>query len=406
MGNSIELLLSETGSIIKKYEAIAYETGANFNIFEIADISAKETTVCRVLTELLSPTGHHGQKGAYLEIFLRDCLKLEFDKEAIEKARVHREYPAGRRRIDIVIEIGNRFIPIEVKIYAGEGVDQCYDYLKFANKKDKDAKVVYLTLDGHTPSEYSAKNLSEDDVLPISFATDILSWLEKCIALPDTIRKAPIREILIQFISTIKRLTNQLEDKPKMEMIQLLSKSSENMRNAEAIVSSLNACKSDMIFNLLKAIEKGIGREKLSHMDYEENGGHLVKTYYDKKHPNYPSLNYLFAKVRKNVEIWFKIEVGWDLYAGLCVVTDGEHKGWTLTDEECERFNVSAYNKKDDWWSNKWTHLPSEDERPHFKNTEVDNFYKLFDKDYFDEFVEKCVTLINNLWNEWENDMK
>jgi hypothetical protein len=60
---------------------------------------------------------------------------MDFSKADIQSAQVHREYFADRRLIDIVIEIGNRFIPIEVKIYAGDQWGQCYDYWRFAQKK-------------------------------------------------------------------------------------------------------------------------------------------------------------------------------------------------------------------------------------------------------------------------------
>jgi hypothetical protein len=400
-------LLSKAGSIIKKYEAIARETGASFNIFEIADISTKETTVCRVLTELLSPAGHHGQGGAYLEIFLRNCLGMNFTQNEIDNARVYREYSTDRsRKIDIVAEVGGRFIPIEVKIYAEEGVDQCYDYLQFArnNKNDKQAKVVYLTLGGQFPSEFSAKGLSQDDVLPISFADDILNWLEKCVALPQTIKTAPIREILIQFVAAIRKITNQSEDKPKMEMLELLSASPQNMRNAEMISHAVNACKSDMIFKLLKAIEVGFGKEKLDTLDYESENGQSVALYYDKKRSTYPSINYMFKRVNAKTNLWFRVEIGWQLYAGLCVVTDGKNDGWTLSEKDCEMLSIEQCDN--DWWSNKWSYLPNETDTPHFKTNDENSFFRLFDKEYFNVFVGKCVKVINESWELWENDMK
>jgi hypothetical protein len=110
-------LLSDAGGVIKKHEAIARETGSSFNVFEVANIGENEVVVCRVLTELLSPKGSHAQGGVYLELFLHDCLNQEFSKDEIKNARVSSEYSTDEnRRIDIVIEIGGRFIPIEVKI--------------------------------------------------------------------------------------------------------------------------------------------------------------------------------------------------------------------------------------------------------------------------------------------------
>jgi len=390
MNNNIELLLSKAGSIIEKYETISCETGANFNIFEIADISAKETTVCRVLTELLSPTGHHGQKGAYLEVFLRNILKLEFDKETIENARVHREYPADKRRIDIVIEIGNRFIPIEVKIYAGEGVDQCYDYLKFANKKDKDTKVVYLTLDGHAPSEYSAKNLSEDDVLPVSFATDILNWLEKCIALPDTIRKAPIREILIQFISTIKRLTNQMEDKPKMDMIQLLSKSSENMRNAEAIHNTFISCRAEIIKKLYTDIEKKLEKEMNLKVAKAISHDYAANEYLRTNEFKYPGLNYIVG-CYQDMDIVFRFEIAHKLYIGFNLAKNNERINDSKiinSDGFIELFN-GVEKGKDSWWVG-WDYIRFDNDEINFKHFN-DNYFKLFDSDTFDKIVQSSL---------------
>jgi hypothetical protein len=401
MNNNIELLLSEAGSIIKKYEAIAFETGANFNIFEIADISTKEVRMCRVLAELLSPQGQHGQGNAYLELFMRDCLG---SNEKIEKAQVHIEHSTDKgRRIDIVLQVNDNFIPVEVKIYAKDQWRQCQDYYEYAQSKFGRAdELIFLTLDGRKPSDESIGNMDGEKIVLLSFEKHITAWLENCLALSETIRKAPVREIIIQLISTIKKLTNQLEDKPKMEMIALLSSSSQNIKNAEAIANSLNACKSDMIFKLLKAIENGINRKKLSIMDYEADGGQEVKTYYDKSKPTYPAINYRFKSIKSDVELWFRIELGWNLYAGLCVVTDNDNKGWTLTPEECKKYNIEQNDS--DWWSKLWGYLPCESEALDFKNCD-DNFYNLFDEHYFNEFVEKCIKQINMMWNEYENEI-
>ena len=68
--------------------------------------------------------------------------------------KVHKELAIDNdRRIDIVIENTCFFIPIEVKIYAGEQEGQCYDYFQNA----KNSQIVYLTRFGDIPSEYSRK---------------------------------------------------------------------------------------------------------------------------------------------------------------------------------------------------------------------------------------------------------
>jgi len=252
----INILLRDAGNIIEKYEMLSRETGNTFNIFEIAGVSTKETMVCRVLAELLNPDGRHGQGYEYLNQFLSDCLGLHLSDQELRGAKVYREYPAQGRRIDIVINVGSRFIPIEVKIYADDGDDQCYDYYQFAMSRDSKTKVVYLTPFGEKPPDKSARELSYDAVLPISFANDIKNWLEKCLALPETIRKTPVREILLQFLSTIRGFTNQLEDKPMNEMIKLLTSSEQNMRKAIAIADTLEACEKEVVHKFFSAFQE------------------------------------------------------------------------------------------------------------------------------------------------------
>ena len=89
----------------------------------------------------MNPRGQHGQGAAFLRIFLYDVLGMPVNsREELKHAVVTTEYLIDRERhIDIVIELGQRFIPIEVKIYAGEQESQCYDYYTFARTRDKNA---------------------------------------------------------------------------------------------------------------------------------------------------------------------------------------------------------------------------------------------------------------------------
>jgi hypothetical protein len=61
------------------------------------------------------------------------------------------------RRIDIVLEDGTIFVPIEVKIWAGDQPKQIHDYFEFARTKNSGnhVPVLYLTLDGHEPQDFS-----------------------------------------------------------------------------------------------------------------------------------------------------------------------------------------------------------------------------------------------------------
>ena len=125
-------LLIHAKHIHDKYVAINQHTGEFFNIFQVLNVHYKEVPICRVLYELLSPEGSHGQGVAYLEIFMKDVLGI--DKNSLSEdewryIKVERERVIdSKRRIDLVIETPKKFIPIEVKIYAGEQEQQCLDY--------------------------------------------------------------------------------------------------------------------------------------------------------------------------------------------------------------------------------------------------------------------------------------
>ena len=184
MDNGIEILLNEVKLISDKYDLINKKTGGYFNIFEIANIDTDEVTICRFLNEILSPKGSHHQGILYLRSFINEVLKLNITDDELLNAHVFREYhTAQNRRIDLVINNEKYFIPIEVKIYAGEQQNQCYDYYKYA----KNSNIYYLTRFGESPSSYSLGGLSEKKVTTISFETDILDWLDICLREKETI---------------------------------------------------------------------------------------------------------------------------------------------------------------------------------------------------------------------------
>ena len=398
---NIQRLLSETGSIINKYEAIARETGSNFNIFEVADISSKETVICRVLCELLSPAGWHGQGSKYLEIFLRDCLKETINRDILDNARVYSEQIIDKgRRIDIVIEAGNRYIPIEVKIYAGEQKDQCADYYNFAKSKDKQAKVVYLTRFGDAPSGYSVKDIAEDEIINISFSHDVIGWLEKCLSQPDTIKKAPIREIIIQFIAAIKHFTDQLEDKPMKEIVELLSDSSQNMRNAKAISDTIESCRVEMRKKFFYAFHEKfnniLGRGKTdADFDYVLDS-------------KYPSIHYIIktdAETGISLMFGLETEANKPLFAGFTMLKNGEQFADKEVSQKLQKHfdNIEGAKSSPYWifyenimiYGNTLNLMD-------FKSNN-DNYFKLFDSDKFDEIVDSTVEQARAILSKLKN---
>jgi hypothetical protein len=236
------LLLQHSTEIIKNYDELYRKTGMRYNIFKIARISEKEVIMCRVIADLLNPKGSHYKGDVYLKLFwnivfgkIENCPKLNTSNAVITT-----EYSIeANRRIDIVIEDGSIFVPIEVKIWAREQGGQVKDYAKYSQKKngEKHIPVLYLTLYGE-PSETAG----DSEYISISFHEDILRWLEKCLKTNETENTPPVREITKQLIEAIRSILGYTEDRDMNKAISdLILQSDETIRAAAEIENALNA---------------------------------------------------------------------------------------------------------------------------------------------------------------------
>jgi hypothetical protein len=235
-------LLRHSKEIIKNYDALYRETGKKYNIFKIARVSDKERIICRVIADLLNPKGSHYKDDLYLKIFwdivsekIENCPKLN-----TLNAVVTTEYTIeANRRIDIVIEDGSIFVPIEVKILAGEQEDQIKDYAQYFQKKNREKyiPVLYLTLNGK-----SSRTAGNNKYINISFHKDILPWLEKCSKTNETENTPPVREIIKQLIEAIRVILGYSEDEEmRKEILDLIIQSDETIYAAAEIENALNA---------------------------------------------------------------------------------------------------------------------------------------------------------------------
>ena len=236
------ILLEQCSAVLKGFENNDVQTGRKYNIFKITYINEKEVIMCRVLADLLNPKGRHYRGDTYLKYFveiINEKLKTPLGLDT-KNARVSTEYSTDtKRRIDIVIEDGKIFIPIEVKIYAGDQENQVPDYAKFSSLKNvnRNIPVLYLTINGKNPN-----NANANEYINISFETDILKWLNKCLKNSDTEKTVPIREILKQLIEAIKSICGKSEDENMKNAInQLIIKSDDNIKAAIAIYEAIES---------------------------------------------------------------------------------------------------------------------------------------------------------------------
>lgn len=223
MEYDIDLLFDEIARIVylkKERELAAQKRGEKFNIFELLGLQSNETRLhSALLAELLNPKGTHALGTEPLRLFLNDVCRNNLPDFNVNDAEVIIEHPIGQinesytegGRIDILIRDnknkGNAII-IENKIYAVDQPNQLKRYDNYAKARRYSAyRLCYLTLDGHPASKDSADGLKiSEDYSALSYRDDIIPWLNKCRSL--AIDKPLVREVIGQYVTTLKILTN------------------------------------------------------------------------------------------------------------------------------------------------------------------------------------------------------
>ena len=221
----IQQFFREVENIWTREQALQEERhrkGENYNLFSILNIERYELKHSALIANLLDPKGSHGCGDAFLRAFFEIALKERaYPFEDCTHLHSYTEYYTGPiagdtgGRIDILVESKSKSshygLIIENKIYAGDQDKQLTRYDNYGKETfgADGYLLVYLTLYGYDASKESTATKSAEEVgyLRLSYAEDILRWLEQCVRLADN--KPLVRESLNQYIRTIKQLTYQ-----------------------------------------------------------------------------------------------------------------------------------------------------------------------------------------------------
>ncbi len=286
----VNFLLGQIQIISKKIREQRHDKRAKgefYNIFRDLEMMSDEVRLhSSFIASLLNPKGSHGQKDKYLKAFMGMLHKAEPTKVPLDflltsspGISVQVEKNIGELtsleggRLDIYVTDTKHRVIIENKIYAGDQKNQMRRYWNYGIKKGAGTgqasttfRLVYLTLDGHKPDDSSTNGLTDDNYICISYKSEILSWLERCLEL--SARQPLIRETIIQYINTIKSITNITMEKND-ELLEILGKED----NLNAVFDIANNC-DNLVNNIvnkefLPALSK-IAEEKGFELEYEE----------------------------------------------------------------------------------------------------------------------------------------
>ena len=386
-------LLNEIIALLQGYDEKRKLNRLDFNIFRVMNLSSYEVPMCRFLTELLDPRGRHGIGNFFLKRFLTQFIGADIaDDGKLNRAKVWREYVIdGNRRIDIFIDLPDIAIPIEVKIYAADQNEQCDDYYRFASVNGKKAvKLLYLTLDGHEPSEQSKGSLEKHNYRCISFEKDILDWLNVCLKDLETAAIPEIVCILVrQYKQAIEYITGKDTEGVRMEIQKAIGNSAESARAASEIAKAFPVVAGGLMLRFFLRINELM--EKEGYHNVSVNLKEKTEKYYLQSGSTYPQLKYEIPDISYNdMKFYLALEIDHRLYYG--ITTEHGKRIDSANDEAIRTFvkdrlnPENIHNETADWF---WWKLLWDEEQYNFRNFN-ENYFKLFDETHMEKTATAC----------------
>lgn len=250
-------------------------SGEDYSVLETAIKGNEEMMHSSVIASLLDTRGSHGQKYRFLELFL-GCLPEQFKSFDPSDARTACERYIGKMtedsggRVDICIENSSgQMIVIENKIFAGDQEHQILRYVKFLRGRPRNRggvkfPVLYLTPDGHSPSDDSTQaDMMQcrcgEDYVCISYKDVIVPWLDKCIN--EMQEKPHMQEHLSTYRDIIRKKVLGMDR--KKDIINIIESTEKNIKAAREISGQLDEIKIDAVTTFWRTIKKNLEEDGL-----------------------------------------------------------------------------------------------------------------------------------------------
>jgi hypothetical protein len=266
--SDLENLLNGIKTINDEYRPHRFKK--EFNLFQIIRKGHEEVPLhSRFIYELLDPNGSHDMGSRFLDLFIDRVNKLHDSFDFIKSnAKVHYE----NQNIDLLIQNHSQAIIIENKIYAQDQPNQIYRYCDIVfNRGIKDIYIIYLTLDGKSPSQQSLScpdvkdnyncdpktisNIINDRLFNCSYHTHIKDWLRTCNKC--THNNPTVHNCIMQYIKLIENLTQSKEVEERMKLVEHLG-NRDLMEQAYYLVDNWNNVKQHIEKNFWSELQHSL----------------------------------------------------------------------------------------------------------------------------------------------------
>lgn len=258
--NLVQQLFQQTTQIRQKYEQTIWSSGEWWNVFYAVGKRLYKDELFH--SHFLSVLLKYQDKKTGQNIFLQKFLKLlnaenkilwNFSPFYTGTVVIHTEKSIGPitpdyedgGRVDILLSKGNQQVVIETKIYAKDQPNQLYRY----HKRYPNAAIVYLTLNGTEPSLESRGRLMSENYFCLSYRSDILKWLNDCLAYTENLPECCfLHSSIAQYINVIRNLTGQGRYlQMNQEIIKTICADKENLLSAWNIWQNFVAASNEIL---------------------------------------------------------------------------------------------------------------------------------------------------------------
>ena len=407
-------------------EKFFYELKLIYNKYKLLDEMKSDFNI---FPQLLNPYDEVNLHSKLIYLILNDCkFKKEFmlsflkttgiissdnvNPSNLKIIDVEREKIFSNGRLDLFfscrVKDKEYVIIIENKIFAGDQYEQMDRYIEFAKQCSADIKkVFYLTLMGNAPSEDSASNL--DQINLISYYDDILTWIENCIKI--SAREPALREVLIQYADLLEKITGKDVDYT-MDVMNFLLESPGNFNMANSIQPAIIDAKTNLQMRFWTKLEESLDEmfKNFPNLNYrktdrDEDLGpvnpwyseSIIKNfYYRAKKSSYYGIIYSLGQVKDIGELFLKFEYdrNWYLYYGLRLQIkdiNTESKSYELLKNKL----VSNDYKFSDWWFG-WKSIKADEKDINFTDMNPDLVYILMDEYRLNDLIQKIAKEVEN----------
>lgn len=403
--NNYKLFFENLNGIFRKHNS----NSINFNIFSILRNESDEVNLhSKFIVELL-------KNNIFGMTMLKKFLEIiEVDFSDIKNSLIFFEYNVKNNgRIDILIKLesdtSKKAIVIENKIYAGDQYQQLkryYDAMIEEGYKEEEIELVYLTLYGNEPSEYSTKGLSnekKEKIRLISYKEDLILWIEEYIKESSSV--SIIRETCVQYKELLKKLTGMEDMALVNELKELIFSNEEYIDILFALPNIIEKIEVDMQLKFWNRLEekltpalksKGIAciNEELIHNKIYSKKA--IENFY-KNNGKYYGLMYFIKEIPNRGKLYLRIEVERELYYGFRIIDSfGNSDKNDIDNYLKERLKNLGFTRTDWWLGLKY--LTHNGNNINFKKLNKD-MVKVLNDD------ELSWNLINDIVNEIVNNL-